>query len=140
MRRLLVSVLVLTMAVLLPAQDLRQEQAILPDANGDANISAQSGVNASNQEPIVTGTEQGQQPTASQPVSDSLNPKAPQAAPQLQPHRPWYKNGVFWAAVGLFGGLAAGGGYLLSDGGSMRRVGGGAMIGLDVFLFFSFGK
>jgi len=123
------------MAVLLPAQDLRQEQTTLPDANGGAN---NSGASDPNQKPGATA--QDQQPTARQPVSDSRNPTPPQAVPPQRSHRPWYKNGAFWAGVGLFGGLAAGGGYLLSDGGVGRRVGGGAMIGLDVILILSFGK
>ena len=48
-----------------------------------------------------------------------------------QTSKSWYKRGNNWLIIGSVAGIGATGGYLLPGGGTGRKIGGGALIGLD---------
>lgn len=76
-----------------------------------------------------------QQPTATKQQTATKPPKSQRTSkPQKVARTQWYKKKAFWTIFGVGAGMMATGGYLVSDGSTGRRIGGGVVIGVGGFI------
>lgn len=131
MRLTVIAILIAAISSVVFSQERQQDQPAVTETQATESQS-RGPESTGQQKPVTTSPGDKIQPT--QPATNGNTTATPSHLPTKKQvpsaHKPWYANRNVWTFVEI-GGVAAAGGYLVSDGGTGRRIGGGVMIGVS---------